>query len=105
MAAEMTTGVLAQAQVYGHKPFVSMLVVKLEAEFFKKAIGRTRFTCSDGPALRETIKEALKTGESRIFRARSTGRGPDGQTVAEFFVTWSFKMKSAVNAQTQQKQE
>jgi hypothetical protein len=42
MAAEMSTGVLAMAHVYKRKPAISMLVVKMEAEYFKKATGKNR---------------------------------------------------------------
>ena len=44
MAAEMSTGILALAQLYKRKPSVSMLVVKLEANYTKKAVGKTYFT-------------------------------------------------------------
>ena len=48
MAAEMSTGALAMAQLYKLNPPVSMLVVKVESEYFKKANGRTSFLCEDG---------------------------------------------------------
>lgn len=48
MAAELSTGALAMANVYKRKPEVSMLVVKMEAEFFKKATTRTTFLCTHG---------------------------------------------------------
>ena len=38
MAAEMSTGALALTHLYKRKPAVSMLVVKVEAEYFKKAL-------------------------------------------------------------------
>src|SRR5688500_14012695 len=41
MAAEMSTGALAMANVYGRRPGVSMLIVGLEASFGKKATGNT----------------------------------------------------------------
>src|SRR5262249_24547914 len=44
MAAEISTGSLAMMQVYKRKRPVSMLVVKVESEYFKKAIGKTVFT-------------------------------------------------------------
>ncbi|HXD78768.1 MAG TPA: PaaI family thioesterase [Puia sp.] len=93
MAAEMSTGLLAMANVYGRRPAVSMLVVHLEANYFKKAIGRTLFTCSDGAVIRGTIEKAIATGEAQTIRARSEGANAGGEPVAEFFVTWSFKMK------------
>src|SRR5881227_3751075 len=46
MAAELSTGVLAMAAVYGRKPAVSLLVVEMNSRFLKKATGKTRFTCS-----------------------------------------------------------
>ena len=94
MAAEMSTGALAMAHSYRRKPPLSMLVVKLEADYFKKATGNTVFTCTDGLAIRQTIEEAITTGEGRTFRARSVGANPAGDKVAEFFITWSFKTKS-----------
>ncbi len=93
MAAEMSTGSLAMVHLYKINPPVSMLVVKVESEYFKKATRRTTFTCEDGEAMRQTIQDSIATGEGKIFRARSTGRNPAGETVAEFYITWSFKVK------------
>lgn len=94
MAAEMSTGVLALAQVYKRKPAVSMLVVKVESEYFKKATDRTTFSCEDGLLFRQAIEETIATGEARTVRAHSTGRNKAGEVVAEFWVTWSFKVRS-----------
>ena len=93
MAAEMSTGALAMAHVYKNKPAISMLVVKVDSEYFKKATGRTTFICEDGDALLQTIQDSIATGEGRTFRAKSTGRNANNETVAEFYVTWSFKAK------------
>ena len=93
MAAEMSTGALAMAHVYKRQPAISMLVVKVESEYFKKATGRTTFICEDGEALLLTIQDSIATGGGRTFRARSTGRNADNETVAEFYITWSFKAK------------
>ncbi|RYG00192.1 MAG: DUF4442 domain-containing protein, partial [Chitinophagaceae bacterium] len=73
MAAEMTTGLLSMAAVYGRKPAISMLVVKVDSQYFKKATGRTIFTCQDGFALSKLIEEAALTGEAKTFTATSTG--------------------------------
>ena len=93
MAAEMSTGSLAMAHVYKRSPAVSMLVVKVESEYFKKATGRTTFVCEDGGAMLHTIEDSIATGEGRIFRAKSIGRNANNETVAEFYITWSFKAK------------
>lgn len=94
MAAEMSTGALSMAHIYKRVPPVSMLVVKVESEYFKKATGRTTFTCEDGEAILRAIEESVATGEGRVFRAKSTGRNNNGETVAEFYVTWSFKVRN-----------
>jgi hypothetical protein len=94
MAAEMSTGALCLVHLYKRNPPVSMLVIKVESEYFKKAVGRTKFVCEDGMLIRETIEEAAQTGEPKTVRARSIGKNVDGAVVAEFFVTWSFKRKA-----------
>lgn len=93
MAAEMSTGVLAMAQVYRRQPAVSMLVVQVESTYQKKATGRTSFTCDDGALFRLAVEEAIATGEPRTVRARSVGTNAAGEPVAEFYITWSFKAR------------
>jgi uncharacterized protein DUF4442 len=93
MAAEMSTGALCLVHLYKRNPPVSMLVVKVESEYFKKAIGRTTFTCDDGALIRETIERAVSTGDAQTVKAKSVGKNDEGAVVAEFFVTWSFKVK------------
>ena len=93
MAAEMSTGALCMAHLYKIKPPVSMLVLKVESEYFKKATGRTSFICEDGLVIKETIEQAIQTGEAKAIRAKSIGKNNDGAIVAEFYITWSFKVK------------
>lgn len=93
MAAEMSTGALGLANIYKRKPPVSMLVVKTEAEYFKKATDKTTFTCEDGALIKQMIEESLDTGEARTITAKSVGRNKAGDIVAEFFITWSYKAK------------
>jgi hypothetical protein len=93
MAAEMSTGVLSLMHVYKRSPSVSMLVVKLEAQYFKKAIGITTFTCEQGHQFRQAIESAISTGEPQTLTARSLGVNASGEPVAEFLITWSYKKK------------
>lgn len=94
MAAEMSTGALSMAHLYKRNPAVSMLVVKVESEYFKKATGRSIFVCADGAMIRQAIEESVTTGESRTVRVKSTGKNKAGEVVAEFYITWSFKARS-----------
>jgi hypothetical protein len=94
MAAEMSTGVLAMAQLYKIDPPVSMLVVRVDSEYFKKATGKTRFVCHDGELFQKAVEETIATGEPRTVKAKSIVRNAAGEVVAEFYITWSFKAKS-----------
>jgi hypothetical protein len=94
MAAEMSTGLLCMLHTYKSKPAVSMLVTGLEATYHKKATGSTSFTCNNGQQIQSVIEDAVKTKEARTFRAASTGLNENGELIAEFFITWSFKVKS-----------
>lgn len=93
MAAEMCSGMLAFGQVYNRKPKISMLVVKLEVNFIKKATGTILFTCEDGAAIQKAIEESIATGEGKTIVCVSNGKNSANEVVAEFFITWSFKAK------------
>ncbi|HMO63522.1 MAG TPA: DUF4442 domain-containing protein [Ferruginibacter sp.] len=93
MAAEMSTGLLGMLHTYKSQPAVSMLVTGLEAVYHKKATGITSFTCSDGAAIAAAISGAKLTGEATSFKAYSKGVNEDGDLVAEFYITWSYKIK------------
>ncbi len=94
MAAEMCSGMLAFGQIYQRSPKISMLVVKLEVHFIKKATGTILFTCEDGAAIQQAINESVASGEGRTIVCVSKGKNSANETVAEFFITWSFKAKS-----------
>lgn len=89
----MSTGALAMLHLHNRKPPVSMLVVKVESEYFKKATGRTTFICEDGLLIKQAIEDAVRTGEPQMVRAASTGFNEGNEKVAMFYVTWSFKAK------------
>ena len=96
MAAEMSTGVLAMAYIYKRQPAISMLVLKVDGSFIKKATGITIFTCDDGLMIKQTIEDSIISNEGKIVTAKSYGRNEAGEIVAEFAVTWSFKVKSNI---------
>lgn len=98
MAAEMSTGVLAMAHTFKQEPAVSMLVLRTEANFMKKATGVTSFTCEDGRLVKQLVREAMASGKSATAIMRSTGVNEAGETVAEFAITWTFKAKQPINA-------
>lgn len=94
MAAEMSTGALAMGHLFKREPAVSMLVLGLEARYLKKAVGRTAFTCQEGNRIREAIETAIAGGAPQTVKALSVGRNADGEPVAEFEITWTFKARA-----------
>lgn len=93
MAAEASTGVLCMAALYKRNPSVSMLIVKIEGNFVKKAVGEISFMCADGLKIQQAVEEAITTGESQMVSCKSTGVNEAGDCVAEFFCTWSFRAR------------
>jgi hypothetical protein len=93
MAAEMSTGALAMANIYKRKPAMSMLITNVESNYFKKAIGKTIFTCNEGPAIKEAINMAYTSALPQILKIKSEGYNKQNELVAEFWFTWSFKVK------------
>ena len=93
MAAEMSTGVLALMNTYKKVPPVSMLVTKMEANYFKKAKEKTFFTCIQGEEIAKAVEESVTTNESKTITVKSTGKNEKDELIAEFFFTWSFKTK------------
>ncbi|RZK24299.1 MAG: DUF4442 domain-containing protein [Hymenobacter sp.] len=92
MAAELASGMQAMLHTQGGGA-VSMLVVGLEAEFTKKAVGLIAFTCPDGAAIEAAVTASRATGEGRTVCCTSTGRNEAGDVVAVFRVRWSFRAK------------
>jgi hypothetical protein len=93
MAAEMSTGILALGNIYKRSPKISMLVTAIEGKFYKRATGLTRFMCEEGLVIKQTIEKSIITGEAQTVKILSSGFNQKNELVAEFWVTWSFKLK------------
>ena len=94
MAAELSSGAPAMIAVRGAPASVALIIVGMKAEFSKRAEGRTTFTCTDVPLLNAAIEETLETGESVSATVTTIGRNPNGEEVARFQFTWSFKKRT-----------
>lgn len=94
MAAEMSTGLLVLNGVYNSNPPISMLIIKNQALYHKKAVGTITFTCSDGNLINSFITKAKTTGEGVFIDTTSIGKDEVGDVVAEFTFTWSMKVKN-----------
>jgi hypothetical protein len=94
MAAEMSTGLLLLNGVYKSQPAISMLIVKNKAAYYKKAIGKIKFTCDNGLTVLETVKKVKESTDSFIIDLTTTGIDETGDIVASFVFTWSLKAKT-----------
>jgi hypothetical protein len=90
-AAELSTGALCQLAIAGLGKH-SMLVVDFRAEYFKKANQTITFTCDQGQELFELLGP-LEPNDTAKLMMISSGKNPQGEEVARFYVTWSFKRK------------
>jgi len=93
MAAELSSGILALSEVAETNKPISMLVLNMKASFTKKARTKVIFTCNDGDKIRNTIAQSIKTGEGKTVEVISKGVDKEGDIVAEFAFTWTFKLK------------
>ena len=93
MAAELTSGILALLEVLQTEKPVSMLVLNMKASFTKKVRTKVVFTCNDGIKIKETIARSIATNEGQTAEVVSVGIDKNGDKVAEFVFTWTFKPK------------
>lgn len=94
MAAELSTGLVALDATLSAGVPVSMLVLGMKAEFAKKARSRVVFSCKSGNKIRETVRASVMENEGRVVEVESVGLDRDGDVVARFWFTWTFKPKS-----------
>lgn len=95
MAAEFSTGALCIAKIRKSGQRTSLLLVGLEANFSKKAVGTITFRCDQGALVDALLAQLRDSNEGRTLRLRSVGTDEQGDPVAEFFFTWSFKARRA----------
>ena len=94
MAAEFSTGILSLMHIYKKDKKISMLVVKIDSNFYKKATSKVRFICSNGDEISQSIDKCIKSKKGEIVKVNSKGFDSKGVCVAEFNFTWSFKLKN-----------
>jgi hypothetical protein len=94
MAAEFSTGILCIEKIRKSAQNIAMLMVNLEGSFAKKATGMIIFTCEQGAEIDIALLNAITTKDGQTIRLRSTGVNKQGEQVAEFIFTWSFKLRS-----------
>lgn len=94
MAAEFSSGCLMMLKIKESNKPISMLVVKNESTFTKKATGLITFICDDGKLIDEAINKAIETREGQTLWMTSIGTNEEGQEVSTFKFQWSIKLKN-----------
>ena len=93
MAAELSTAVFLMWTIKKTKQPVSMLVLKNQATFKKKAKGLIKFHCTQGKDAIAAVKKTIATGEATSVTLKSVGTDSHGDIVSEFEFEWSLKKK------------
>lgn len=94
MAAELSTASLAMLALEEFNESIAYIVTNCSATFTKKADNTVTFKCIDYDSFKTGIQKAVSTGESVEISVNTIGTLPNGQEVASFTFTWSFKKRS-----------
>ena len=94
MAAELSTGALIIMKIKQLNKNMSMLVIKNEAQFTKKAKGQIIFSCTQGKEIDMLLQKAIETGIGQTITLTAEGRDASGDVVSVFNFLWSVKLKS-----------
>ncbi len=93
MAAEFSSGLMANAKIAQSGEDISMLVLGMQSTYLKKAVGKIIFTCEDGEKIDAAIKEAIETKKGISLNVTSIGIDETGDIVSEFQFVWTFKLR------------
>ena len=93
MAAELSTGALIILKIKQLNQKISMLVLRNEAQFTKKAKGRITFECKQGISIDSALKKAIETGQGQTLILEAEGHDEAGDLVSKFSFEWTLKTK------------
>ncbi|MBT8135006.1 MAG: DUF4442 domain-containing protein [Gammaproteobacteria bacterium] len=93
MAAELSTAAPVIMALKGLEANVAFIIVGLKADFSKKAKSRVIFTCEDYLAINDAISQLSEPGDTASITAETIGRDVNGEEVARFYFTWSFRVR------------
>ena len=93
MAAELSTAAPAMLALKGVEADIALIITDLKAEFVKKAQTETSFSCSDYSRFKQALANLQKEGDMATVTAKTIGTNTNGEEVATFYFTWSFKRR------------
>ncbi len=94
MGGELVTGIPLFKCIDERKANISMLVVRNESVFLKKAKGTIRFVFDENEQIRQALEQLQKPGDQVRFTLHSRAVNEGGEIVAEFRFEWSLKKRS-----------
>lgn len=94
MAAELSTAAPVFMALKGIDENIAFIVVGLKAEFVKKAQSKVTFSCLDYEEIYTAISKLNQHDDTATITAKSIGKDANGDEVAIFYFTWSFKIRS-----------
>ena len=92
MAAELASGTLL-FQYFDKETRFSMLLVSVEANYDKKAIGTIKYECNEGENVNQYINSMLLNPEGENIKIPVVAKNADGEVVADFVFNWSCRKK------------
>ncbi len=103
MAAELSTAAPVLLAIKGREDglgntaldkSVAIIIVEMKAEFEKKAQSKIEFSCMDYENIVKAVLPLKQAGDAVKVSAKTEGRDVEGNKVATFYFTWSFKVRS-----------
>jgi len=91
MAAELSTAAPAFLAINGCNFKVSLIIIKNEAVYTKKAKTKLRYTCTDYKLYETALQKLSNPGDTTQVTAKTIGLDANDEEVATFYFTWSFK--------------
>jgi hypothetical protein len=89
---ELATGLLLRVHLPKAEEY-SMLVVNMEAQFHKKAVGKIRFVCNQRNEIERFLSGLDKKGDSGQLLLTSKAMNEADDVVGEFKILWSVKRR------------
>ena len=94
MAAELSTAAPVMLATKATDANIALIIVELKVEFVKKAQSKITFTCMDYENIYNAVTQLKQCDDTAVVTAKTTGRDIDGNEVATFYFTWSFRRRS-----------
>ncbi len=93
MAAELASGMLVMQFIRSQNRSISMLLIGVQAEFYKKAKGKILFTCSDGAIAQRGVSQCSNNPSGAQFELTTVGYDNVGDLICRFKFQWSVKSR------------